>query len=114
MQGFEVLVGANGKEALELSSAFDGEIHLLLSDIHMPEMNGLDLAAALREQRPETEILLMSGRFSGELAVLPSLKDFIRKPFLPKALITRVHELLTRRADGRDPDDDGSANHIKL
>jgi two-component system cell cycle sensor histidine kinase/response regulator CckA len=84
MQGYEVLVGASGKEALELSRAFDGEIHLLLSDIQMPEMNGLDLAAALRKQRPQTEILLMSGRFSGELAILPSLNDFIRKPFLPK------------------------------
>ena len=97
LQGYEVLVGANGREALELSQAFDGEIHLILSDVHMPEMNGLDLAVAVRVTRPRVEILLMSGRFSGELSKLPSLSEVIRKPFLPKALIERVQTLLTRR-----------------
>ncbi len=96
--GYTVLVSSNGREALDVAGAFSGKIDLLLSDVHMPEMNGLDLAEQFRQRRPETTILMMSGRYSGELSVLPPANNFIRKPFLPKALISRLEEVLVRRS----------------
>lgn len=95
--GYAVMAGANGHEALQLAQSFDGHIHLLVTDIQMPEMNGFDLAAVIREERPETEILMMSGRYSGDLGQLTSEASFIRKPFVPKILLERVEHLLRRR-----------------
>jgi len=99
--GYDVMAGANGHEALSLAESYDGHIHLLVTDIQMPEMNGFDLVAMIKEQRPATEILMMSGRYSGDLGQLTSETAFIRKPFLPKLLLERVEQLLTR---GRDRD----------
>lgn len=97
--GYDVMAGANGNEALSLAEAYDGHIHLLVTDIQMPEMNGFDLVALIKQQRPATEILMMSGRYSGDLGRLTSETSFLRKPFLPKSLLERVELLLTRRQD---------------
>lgn len=93
-QGYDVMAGANGYEALLLAKAHVGHIHLLVTDIQMPEMNGFDLVAILKVERPETGILMMSGRYSDDLGQLTQDTPFIRKPFLPKILLERVHQLL--------------------
>jgi two-component system, cell cycle sensor histidine kinase and response regulator CckA len=60
-EGHHVLVAEDGEEALQVSNAFDGDIHILVTDIVMPKMGGAELAQAIREHRPETKIIYMSG-----------------------------------------------------
>ena len=96
--GYEVMAGANGYEALSLAQAYQGRIHLLVTDIQMPEMNGFDLVDVMRAERPETAILMMSGRYSDDLGQLDKETPFLRKPFLPKILLERVQYLLDQQS----------------
>jgi signal transduction histidine kinase len=99
VKGYTVLEAAGGHEALEIASRHSGTIHLLLSDMVMPRMNGGDLAARLKAARPGIRIAFMSGysEFSrGDLG-----KDFpeapvLQKPFSPASLVEIVREGLTR------------------
>ena len=59
-EGYAVLTANDGQEAPELCEKFADPIHLLLTDVVMPRMTGLELAEKIREQRPETKIMVMS------------------------------------------------------
>jgi two-component system cell cycle sensor histidine kinase/response regulator CckA len=95
-RGYAVLEAANAGEALLINEEHQGDIHLLLSDVIMPRVNGVDLAARVKRLRPSIRVVFMSG-YSGEAAV-PALGDavLIAKPFAPDELLTRVRELLDR------------------
>jgi two-component system cell cycle sensor histidine kinase/response regulator CckA len=91
--GFTVLSASDGAEALEVSRQYAGIIHVLLSDIRMPNMDGLELAEALEKERPEIRILLMTGFSSGSIP--PGLRPhLLRKPFLPADLVLRIETVL--------------------
>ena len=94
--GYAVLLAADGEEAMELSRRYNGDIHLLLSDVMMPRMDGLELAARLREERPTVPALLVSGRLSSELIEGNCYFDFLRKPFVPDQLRSKLEEILSR------------------
>lgn len=98
--GYSVLIAGDGEEALELSRRYSGEIHLLLSDVTMPRMDGFALAATLREERPQTRALLISGKMSSEIRQGNPDFDFLRKPFLPDQLKNKIQEILGRETDG--------------
>jgi PAS domain S-box-containing protein len=95
--GYQVLASGSAEAALELSRATAGTIHLLLSDVVMPGMNGPDLVRRIRVERPETRCLLMSG-FAASL--LEGCKDeaqpfgFLQKPFTLEVLANRVRQAL--------------------
>jgi two-component system, cell cycle sensor histidine kinase and response regulator CckA len=91
---FEVLVASSANDAIRVEAGFSGTIHLLLSDIMMPDMCGPDLAAALKQRRPEMRVMLMSGYADGTMLVLNHGWHFIQKPFLPSALVGRVTDVL--------------------
>ncbi len=96
--GYMVLEAANGEEALRLIQNHPaGMIDLLLSDVVMPQMGGIELAMCLREARPDIKILLTSG-YTDEAPFLSwSPNDripFLPKPFLPSALLSQVREAL--------------------
>lgn len=81
-QGWRIAVAENGKKALELlkGQSFD----LVLSDIKMPELDGLSLTARLRETHPDLPVILMTGFPSVESAVealRAKAEDYIIKPF---------------------------------
>src|SRR5262245_44575131 len=61
-EGYAVLTANDGQEALEICAKFADPIHLLLTDVNMPRMNGMELAERVREHRPETKIVIMSGQ----------------------------------------------------
>lgn len=61
LNGFHVLTATDGKQALELAEQYAGNIDLLISNVHMPEMTGPDLARELRKSRPDLKNMLMSG-----------------------------------------------------
>jgi CheY-like chemotaxis protein len=96
-QGYEVLEARHGSEALELWEAHRDEIGLLVSDIVMPGMSGVELAHRIAEERPELRILLMSGFAepgAGAQATAPSGAGFLEKPFTPSELLRYVREIL--------------------
>ena len=100
-QGYVVLSAESGSEALSLAAAHQGRIDLLITDVVMPDIRGPELARRLAAERPGLTTLFMSGymeeTLSEETTSLPSLVDFIHKPFLPSALIAKVREMLGRK-----------------
>ncbi len=95
--GYVVLVAHGPAEAMRLAAEHSGPIHLLLSDVVMPGMNGLDLALALQAVRPTLTPLFMSGHPADVIAsrgmVLPGV-TLLQKPFTPAALAAKVREVL--------------------
>jgi len=91
--GYVVLDATDGAHALEISRGYDGLIHVLLTDMIMPNMDGLELSDHIARERPGIKVLLMSGRISGESLVGRSMQ-FLRKPFLPKTLRERLSVIL--------------------
>jgi len=97
--GYTVLTAANGREALEMSGAHVGALHLLLTDVIMPDMNGKELFKQLQMGHPRLEVLFMSGYTSNVIAhhgVLEEGVQFIQKPFEVKALAAKVRQILDR------------------
>jgi two-component system cell cycle sensor histidine kinase/response regulator CckA len=96
--GYTVLEAQNGEEALRLAAIYRrGPIHLLITDVVMPQMGGEVLAQAFRVAHPATRVLFMSGYADSEsfrTRVLGSEVSFLEKPFSPAALAVRVREAL--------------------
>lgn len=95
--GYTVLEASSGREALKRASEFNGEIHLLLTDVVMPEMNGAGLAAEIVRDRPSIKILFTSGYTDDAVVrhgVLEPSVAFIQKPYRPKALARKLREVL--------------------
>jgi CheY-like chemotaxis protein len=92
--GYRVLDAVDGKHALEVSRAYDGSIHLLLTDVKMPRMDGLELSSHITKERPGIKVLVMSGKMSGESLVVGDSIDFLRKPFLPRTLRQKLTQIL--------------------
>ncbi len=96
-QGYQILEAANGADAIALAGQHEGVIHLLLTDVIMPGMNGREVASRLLETRPETLVLFMSGYTDDAIVhqgVLDESANFIQKPFSPDGLGRRVREVL--------------------
>lgn len=91
--GFNVLGATTGEDALKQSREYSGPIHLLLSDIEMPRMSGIELGAKFVLERPDTKVLLMSG-FAAGMLVLIDEWHFLNKPFVPSELTNLIVNLL--------------------
>jgi len=95
--GYVVLEAASGREALQKAKEFDGPIHLLLTDVVMPEMSGPELARHVMALRPEIKVIFTSGYTNDAIArqgVLDPAVAFIQKPYRPKALALKIQEVL--------------------
>ena len=91
--GYQVLVASDGKRALTIAEQTE-KIDLLLSDVVMPEMSGVELAKALKSKRPEIRIMLTSAYPQGML-LIDSGWHFIPKPFFPQRLLDEVRKALS-------------------
>jgi CheY-like chemotaxis protein len=95
--GFTVLSASCGEDALSISRRKDVSIDLLLTDIVMPEMNGVELADRLERERPDMRILFMTG-YAEEVVVnegiLGKHRECIGKPFTQGQITTRVRKIL--------------------
>ena len=95
--GYAVLEAAGGGEALDTLREHPGPIHLLLTDVIMPEMNGRDVAQRVRAQRPGIRVVYMSA-YSPEAIAHDGLLDegaaFVRKPFESGLLLQTVRRTL--------------------
>ncbi len=100
LRSFNVLEAVNGAEALEQFALAD-KIDLVISDVVMPEMDGVDFIDHLRKSFPDVPILTMSGgsrvvsaRYGLDSALLSGANDTLSKPFTSKQLLAKVDELL--------------------
>ena len=94
--GYTVLDAATGAEALRLLAGQVGPIHLLVTDLSMPGMDGVRLAEAVHELRPGMRVLYLSGYGAGDARApaMPEGVALLEKPFTADALSNKVHEML--------------------
>jgi len=95
--GYAVLAAQDPTEALRLARSHTGHIHLLLTDLIMPAMNGATLWDTLSRERPSLKRLFMSGFTADVIAqhgVLPAHTPFLQKPFTREQLSAKVREVL--------------------
>jgi len=96
-RGFTVLPASSGEDALSISRRREASFDLLLTDIVMPEMSGVELADRLERERPDVRILFMTG-YAEEAVVnegiLGKHRECIGKPFTREQITKRVRKLL--------------------
>lgn len=100
--GYLVLVASDPEEALKISDDYDGPIHLVLTDVILPRMDGTALVSRLSVQRPEAKALYVSGYAENAIlrqGVLTSDVHFLQKPFTLEGLANKVRDVL----DGAGP-----------
>jgi len=101
--GYTVLEARHGIEAQVLSIQHQGPIHLLITDVVMPQMSGREIAERLTSEHPETKVLYMSGYTDDAVVrhgVLTADIAFLQKPFTPEALARKVREVLDGPTSG--------------
>jgi PAS domain S-box-containing protein len=97
--GYTVLVASTGQRALTLVEAFTGQIHLVTTDVVMPEMSGTALVERLVSIIPDIRVLFMSGYTDDEVVrrgIFDRRAAFLQKPFTPDQLALKVREVLDR------------------
>jgi CheY-like chemotaxis protein len=99
-RGFQVLEADSGERALEIATAHDGPIELLVSDVVMPGMSGRELALQLQSRRPDLLVVLASGNL--DATVLEGLAEgsavFLAKPFKPSEILGVIADLRSHRS----------------
>jgi len=98
-EGYFLLTAEDGESAVELSKAYKGKIHMLLSDVSMPKMSGIQAANRITAERPGICVLLISGTFDEPNPGYPVL----RKPFNTATLSETVNALLGRPSGRNEP-----------
>jgi PAS domain S-box-containing protein len=104
-QGYQVLEAPDGTAAMQIAVARDAVIHLLLTDVIMPGMNGRELAQRISEIRPNTKVLYMSGYTENVIGRNGMLDDGVRllqKPFTLHDLKSKVREVLDSKPFPRE------------
>lgn len=99
-EGFQVLHGSSGPDALSKCRSYDGRIDLLLTDVVMPGMSGRELAIHVQTLSPETRVLYMSGYSEdmiGRHGVLQADENYLQKPFTSADLIDKIDQVLRKR-----------------
>jgi DNA-binding NtrC family response regulator len=99
--GYNVLDANDPLTAIKISEGHTGIIHLLVTDVVMPQLNGRRLAKILSAARPEMKVLYVSGYTDDAIVrqgILESEVSFLQKPFTPQALSAKLRNILGARA----------------
>jgi CheY-like chemotaxis protein len=98
--GYQVLEAADGDEAVRISRAHEGQIDLVVTDVVLPRRNGREVAEEIAAQRPQMQVLFVSG-YTEDSAVLKGVLEsgihFLAKPFTTKDLARKVRAVLDER-----------------
>jgi PAS domain S-box-containing protein len=100
-QGYVIHEASNGGEALALLERVDGQIDLVLTDVVMPDMGGIDLAGRIAERWPQLKVVYMSGYANGDKlqsGMAEFERSFLQKPFSAESLMLKVREVLDAEA----------------
>jgi PAS domain S-box-containing protein len=104
--GYKVLVAGSGSEALQVAAGHEGPLHLLITDVIMPQLGGRQLADLLIRQHPGLRVLYISG-YTDEAFIRPGLLQsdavLLQKPFTPTALARKVREVLDSAGNSSSP-----------
>src|SRR6185503_2292264 len=95
--GYRVLEAESGQEAMKITEGYEGPIHLVLTDVVMPNLGGRALAEYIARTRPATRVLFVSGYTDDTVVrhgILESSLAFLQKPFTPARLAQKVREVL--------------------
>ncbi|MCK4838043.1 MAG: response regulator, partial [Desulfobulbaceae bacterium] len=95
--GYNILLASSGHEALKASREYAGKVDLLLTDVIMPNMNGLELAETMVTDNPDVKVIFMSGCLQPAIDSrnTPRFENgFVKKPFSGKTLLTHVKKAL--------------------
>jgi len=98
--GYSIIEASSAEEALKKAGTYNGTLHLLLTDIIMQDMNGVDLYQRIRSKRPGLNVLFMSGYNPGLLDSLNlpvSADNYIQKPFSIKILSKKIRSILSKK-----------------
>ncbi|MDQ2767000.1 MAG: response regulator [Gemmatimonadota bacterium] len=101
--GYVVLEAEHGEQALQRCESHEGAIDLVVSDIVMPTMGGQEMAHRLREVRPNSRLLFVSGFTDDEVmqqGIVISGSAYLQKPFSPVSLVAKIGEMLREPAAG--------------
>ena len=97
-EGYEVSLAKNGFEGLKMAS--EERFDLVLTDLKMPDMDGIEVLRIIKEKWPETAVIIVTGYQTVDTAV-KAIKlgayDYIEKPFAPDSLISAVAEAMANR-----------------
>lgn len=93
-RGFRVLVAHGGREGLRLFEENKDDICLVISDISMPDLSGLDMVESMRRERPDLCVLFISGLHDSLPASMCDTCGLMMKPFLPSDFVARVRDCL--------------------
>jgi two-component system cell cycle sensor histidine kinase/response regulator CckA len=99
-KGYRIMTARGGNEAMKLAHEDGGDIHLLITDVMMPDMNGVELARELRKLKPDVKVLYTSGFSAGALeegSIWGNEVEFLQKPVHPDVLVRHVRLLLDRQ-----------------
>jgi CheY-like chemotaxis protein len=99
-EGYTILEAKDGDEAFRLCLQSNGAIDLLIADVLVPGINGIDLAQLVQAEWPQVRVLLCSGEFEALGAASQSLRDrapFLKKPFEAETLLAKVRDTLTAK-----------------
>jgi CheY-like chemotaxis protein len=99
-EGYAVLTASDGVQAIKICNKFTDAIHLLLTDVQMPNMDGFTLANEVRKQRPEIKVLIMSSDITETILQKNRPDAFLRKPFVPPTLLKCIQRVLANSHTG--------------
>ncbi len=95
--GYTVLEAGNAREAIAICESFEDEIHIMVTDLVMPGMDGVELARHVESIRPDMKVLYTSGYADSEVTrhglVAPGV-EFLQKPYTPSELVARIRSVL--------------------
>ncbi len=96
--GYCVLTATDGREAMQREALFDGTIHVLVTNVRMPRMDGHELARTLRQKRPGIKVLIVSGEHERDFPPDARAYDFaLLKPVDSEAVLSKVQQLIQER-----------------
>lgn len=96
--GYCVLTAADGREAIQREALFDGTIHVLVTNVRMPRMDGHELARYLRQKRPGIKVLIVSGEDERDFPPEARSYDFaLLKPVDSETVLSKVQQLIQDR-----------------
>jgi CheY-like chemotaxis protein len=103
-RGYKVYAARDGAEAMDIFRQQPGEIHLVVSDVMMPHIDGIELKQKAAALRPDVKFLFMSGYSEEVIEQLQTSAQgcaFLEKPFLPQDLVIKVQGLLRGETEAR-------------